>query len=880
MQVFSILSFALVILFNGWLIQLLVYRSLNSQDNGSANSLERVFVGILADILLISWLGVLLAELGWFSVEALTVLMLMTALGLFLWARGRGIFLELSLDFRGSRYDIFALGVLLIAGLLYFRPNEWITGGEDPGTYVNTGINLSQTGGLIFRDQVLFETDPALSEGVLYSPSYGPGREGIRFPGFYVQDANEGTVVPQFLHVLPIWIAVLYQIGGGYSALLATPLFGLLSLLALYLLGKRLIHPGAGLFAMALLSVNISQIWYARSAFADIVIQFLLISGFYMLALFVESDDKTSTGVVLLAIIAGACFGISHLTKLDVFIAPAVVLGIVYYVWFIKKLGVSHVAFLAVYLLLFFHSVLHGHYFSRPYVTDIFGRFSSYLRFLQMMMMIFSPLAFLIIWQRDRLMHFLEHLSKYRKWVSLAFVVIVLNVGLYAYFVRPLRADLGAMGEEELATQGDILEWLRPLSVDPDVRTHPKEVRTFIEEGMVRTAWYMTPIGIWLGIAGFLYWTTTKLSLKSAPFLLGGFTNAVLLFYRGTLVPHYFWAFKRYIPLVIPAFVLLIAFILKELWSIRRYKWQLVILPMLLGSFLFVSYVRGSIMFWGHIEWKGAIEDVGTLAEKFPEDSVLLFRYSPSGLRSGLPLLYIHNHDLFLVDKGYENNSRLLTLIQQWKGQGRSVYWLENSSEPSIEAFGPIILRDEMDISWPMVPHEKEKLPDRIASFSPNIRIYEIEGTSYSFSENLNINFGDRIKLLGYEIDNPRVVCGSDMQMTLHWQALQSMKIDYTVFTHLLDDDMNFGGQKDGPPVNGGKPTTSWVDGEIIHDSITIPVYADACAGTYRLQVGLYDLETMDRLPVVSGHGEIVDDKAVLESIEVVFPTSTETEEN
>jgi hypothetical protein len=323
--------------------------------------------------------------------------------------------------------------------------------------------------------------------------------------------------------------------------------------------------------------------------------------------------------------------------------------------------------------------------------------------------------------------------------------------------------------------------------------------------------------------------------------------------------------------------MLVISFLLKQLWSLHRTRWQLIILPVALGGFLFLSYLQGSMMFWHHIEWEGAIEDVGTLSEKLPKDSILLFRYSPSGLRLGLPLLYVYDHNLFLIHRGYENNARLRTLIQQWKEQGQSVYWLENDEHPSIDSYGPVTYIDEMAISWPTVPHTREQLPDKITRFSPTIRIFDVEGTTYTFPVNSNANLGNRVMLLGYEVEDTAVAQGETIHLTLHWQALQSMGTNYTAFTHLLDDDLKFGGQKDRQPT---KPTKEWVDGEIVHDTVTIPVDDDAKLGTYRLQVGLYDLSTMERLPVLSDQGDIIDDKVILGSIEVTGSATMGIEEN
>jgi hypothetical protein len=53
----------------------------------------------------------------------------------------------------------------------------------------------------------------------------------------------------------------------------------------------------------------------------------------------------------------------------------------------------------------------------------------------------------------------------------------------------------------------------------------------------------------------------------------------------------------------------------------------------------------------------------------------------------------------------------------------------------------------------------------------------------------------------------------------------------------------------DGPPVNGRFPTSEWSPGEVISDSHFIPLDLNNIpAGTYRINVGFYILETFERL--------------------------------
>jgi hypothetical protein len=97
------------------------------------------------------------------------------------------------------------------------------------------------------------------------------------------------------------------------------------------------------------------------------------------------------------------------------------------------------------------------------------------------------------------------------------------------------------------------------------------------------------------------------------------------------------------------------------------------------------------------------------------------------------------------------------------------------------------------------------------------------------------------------------------------------MEKSYTVFTHILDQAGWLRGQKDNLPVGGTYPTTEWVVGEIVVDKYEIEVAPEAPPGEYRIEVGMYELATMKRLPVFSEEGKrLPEDRVLLEDVLIV----------
>ncbi|MBN1934425.1 MAG: glycosyltransferase family 39 protein [Anaerolineae bacterium] len=144
-------------------------------------------------------------------------------------------------------------------------------------------------------------------------------------------------------------------------------------------------------------------------------------------------------------------------------------------------------------------------------------------------------------------------------------------------------------------------------------------------------------------------------------------------------------------------------------------------------------------------------------------------------------------------------------------------------------------------------------------------RVFEVPPMQHT----LNVNFDDRIELLGYDLDTDTVRPGGVVSYTLYWRALQDIQLDYTVFNHLVAADDGVWGQWDGQPQGGAMPTTRWVPGQVIADPRRVPVAADAPAGPLHPTVGLYDARTMLRLPLRDEQGNVAGDYITLIEVQV-----------
>ena len=134
---------------------------------------------------------------------------------------------------------------------------------------------------------------------------------------------------------------------------------------------------------------------------------------------------------------------------------------------------------------------------------------------------------------------------------------------------------------------------------------------------------------------------------------------------------------------------------------------------------------------------------------------------------------------------------------------------------------------------------------------------------------------GERIRFLGYDLPQRTFKPGEAVSLTLYWQALATIDGDYKVFTHLLDPGGQVRGQRDSVPVEGKRPTDGWLPGEVIEDPYRIPLPPDAPAGRYRIEIGMYDPQTLQRLPAYDASGQrLPEDRILLGEIEVSLAVS------
>jgi 4-amino-4-deoxy-L-arabinose transferase-like glycosyltransferase len=116
-----------------------------------------------------------------------------------------------------------------------------------------------------------------------------------------------------------------------------------------------------------------------------------------------------------------------------------------------------------------------------------------------------------------------------------------------------------------------------------------------------------------------------------------------------------------------------------------------------------------------------------------------------------------------------------------------------------------------------------------------------IEGIPRPMGHPSGIVFGDKARLLGYEVRPQQVDPAGNVEVTVYWQALAQTDQNLVVFVHILSDAGTVIAQRDTYPGLGRYPTTAWEPGVVFADTyrVHIPETAYAPDEGY-VQVGLY----------------------------------------
>lgn len=122
------------------------------------------------------------------------------------------------------------------------------------------------------------------------------------------------------------------------------------------------------------------------------------------------------------------------------------------------------------------------------------------------------------------------------------------------------------------------------------------------------------------------------------------------------------------------------------------------------------------------------------------------------------------------------------------------------------------------------------------------------KGLPQAPTQRLDAAWQDGIVLVGADTISPTVTGGATLSVRLVWSATAQPTRDYTLFVHLVDASGVPLAQNDRPPLNNFYPTSAWQPGIWVEETYVLQIPPTIAPGAYRLISGLYDPATNVRL--------------------------------
>jgi hypothetical protein len=111
--------------------------------------------------------------------------------------------------------------------------------------------------------------------------------------------------------------------------------------------------------------------------------------------------------------------------------------------------------------------------------------------------------------------------------------------------------------------------------------------------------------------------------------------------------------------------------------------------------------------------------------------------------------------------------------------------------------------------------------------------------------------YDGKMRLIGYQLHTDTVHPAQAVPVTLYWQLLEPVDLDYSIFIHLLGRDRAVIGQIDTYPGGGKWPTTLLKPGDILADDYEVPIAPQAefehAPTRLLIAAGIYDFHEPGR---------------------------------
>lgn len=456
----------------------------------------------------------------------------------------------------------------LVAGAMFLPGFSYGVSDKDPGGYVAHAVEIARHGSYSF-------TDPALAHG--QGLPVQQIAQGVRLNAIWVRNASSGLIVPQFYHLWPATLASAYAVAGFGGITGATPVIGILSVMLLVALIRRMTRsPVTAAVMGVLMATNMLQVWQAKLPSTEVLEEAFFVAGLLSLVIAVETRWRAAAGF------AGILTGASFLNRADgwlLVVMGAVSLGTL---WALRRFDQRAAWFGCGLLVVVPYAFFQAYGAARAYSRANAVPSLSKTLLLLMVVGVGAILGRLALARVDGIWRFLGS-SQVQRRAGLALCAVAAAL-LVLGLARPLL-----------------------FGADYFPGYHGGHVRSYDEHILWRLGWFVTLPGFVLALAGLAIVSLRRWSAIVWTALLPPLALFPIFTYHARISTQLMWWGRRYVPYALPGILLLMALAVAFAWTWRWRQRRPLRLPVMLTVLaLLALFLAQSLPLRHHDEWQGS----------------------------------------------------------------------------------------------------------------------------------------------------------------------------------------------------------------------------------------------------------------------------------
>ncbi|TGN02846.1 glycosyltransferase family 39 protein [Leptospira dzoumogneensis] len=683
--------FFLGIILNTYFISVILHKK------GLPQPLSRNLVSLTLSILIAGSISLLLVSFESYKILSVTLIQLLAS-GSFI---GYIFFHKIDLllnpisgwDKSGNLFtNIILVLLLLSAGAMYsLFPIEYIKGDRDHGVYIVFGSQIQKTGGLNFNNFRYQELTQILGNNIIQGY---PAIESDHSPLVPI-----GSLSPRFYPLFPTYLALSVDLFGLDAMFRVNSIFGVLSLVFIFLIVKKWIGPWGALVAVFFCAFNPAQLWNVRTTLSEPLGQLLILFSSYLALYFFHKHKGWM-------VFAGGILGLSSFNRIDSLIYfPAIVIFVGYLLFLRKRSLQKGLNFLLGYSAISILGVLYGYINSKPYIIDLWK--SNQLLKLTLFCIFSSILLSALL--------FFSNLKTGKQSIELFKNAILKNKTLLRIISFCFFFTLIAFGHS-----------IQPVISNTDTIS---DFAYFRKNGFLFFLLYVPLILVLFGIRGYDLLVFRKQFSGSLVFLLLGTLLSFVYFYDPSIYPDHFWASRRWVLFPIP-FACIMGVVGLYSLPIKKQTIRSALIVVIIAGYIYHLYNRDRLIFFERM-LSGYSEEFERLSTSLPSEKAIYFT-KKQDLAS--PLHYLSGKETYLIRKTRPFLEKANKLIES----GWNIYLIDEDF--NLED-GPVTLEkvDKISLEGNYPIDTVNRYPDTLIYRGIFLQVYKLGASSTSAQDKKSI---------------------------------------------------------------------------------------------------------------------------------------------